>query len=338
MPQLIDMFAPTRQTLASMGQAFAADRRRGLDEEDRVLATERHDMMMDRGLADLNLKDTQQQAANMSLEDMQKQRVKKQAFDDHMSKYDKKNGDHDRYQLEYLAKTDPEAAAKLDSEILKKALNLSKLDPKSAIEMLNKKTGRNLEYVKEDGDLHIIKSKSTGVTVALNKETGVEVWRHEGTPEVKKQTKAEIDAGFEKKLAKEYAAMDPELTDVEAMVKAKEKMESIKLKGKHTPKSAVVQNFGDMEKKEIATAAAKDKAFWTGTKAREKAGEIAKAEAGDDWEDLETSAKKLKTKLILNRKITSVYPDAKFGEDNGIMGWYVPDETGKMKIIQRWND
>lgn len=142
-------------------------------------------------------------------------------------------------------------------------------------------------------------------------------------------------ADFEREfLDKAFEENSETMGTAEAMKKALSDLESVKKSGKFEPKGINI-NLGDkIQQQETA----KDKAFWTGTKANEKAKDIAREDFGDTWEDLSGDQKNFETKKILDQKIKAVEPSAVFGEDGGIFGWYIPDESGQFKLIQRWNE
>ena len=111
------------------------------------------------------------------------------------------------------------------------------------------------------------------------------------------------------------------------------KKEAIELR-----KSGATQiNLGEVADKIKTQEQAKDEAKWIGTSAREEAEKIAKNTIGDDWVDLTKDEKSAQTQTVLNRKLISIYGDkVKYGQDNGVLGWYLQDETGAMKLIKRW--
>ena len=156
----------------------------------------------------------------------------------------------------------------------------------------------------------------------------------QATEKDKQPSTADFERDFLDEAMKKYSAT---MSKADAMKKALSDFEAIKKEGKFEPKGTVV-NVGDVAKKIQATEEAKDYAFWTGTKAREEALKIAKEDAGFSWEDLEPTAKTIAIKKTMDKKIKSVEPKAVFGEDNGVMGWYVPDENGNYTLIQRWDD
>mgnify|MGYP007094909635 CR=1 FL=1 len=111
------------------------------------------------------------------------------------------------------------------------------------------------------------------------------------------------------------------------------KKEAIELR-----KSGATQiNLGEVADKIKTQEQAKDEAKWIGTSAREEAEKIAKNTIGDDWVDLTKDEKSAQTQTVLHRKLISIYGDkVKYGQDNGVLGWYLQDETGAMKLIKRW--
>ncbi len=166
---------------------------------------------------------------------------------------------------------------------------------------------------------------------AIGASSNLENYFKNQPKEADSPTTGDFERDFLDKSVAEYSKT---MSAPDAMKKALSDLEATKKAGKFEPQGINI-NLGDkIQQQETA----KDKAFWTGTKAREEAKSIAKDDAGDGWEDMTAEEKNLAVKIILNDKITSVSPDAVFGEDNGVIGWYVPDKSGKMVIIQRWSE
>jgi hypothetical protein len=107
---------------------------------------------------------------------------------------------------------------------------------------------------------------------------------------------------------------------------------------KEEKKAPIDINLESIQTKIQAQEGAKEYAFWTGTKARGKAFDIARSEVGESWPDLSKAEQTVETKKIMDRQLKSIDQNIQYGEQDGVVGWYVPDDAGNMQLIQTWTD
>jgi hypothetical protein len=169
--------------------------------------------------------------------------------------------------------------------------------------------------------------------------------RYETELDFKKKESARAEKQFDMQTQTHKAEMENKqegsLTDVQkqaAMDKRAGYVPQTKKEAIELRKSGATQiNLGEVADKIKTQEQAKDEAKWIGTSAREEAEKIAKNTIGDDWVDLTKDEKSAQTQTVLHRKLISIYGDkVKYGQDNGVLGWYLQDETGAMKLIKRW--
>jgi hypothetical protein len=152
----LDVFAPTRQALADIGQ----QRREAPARE---------------------LQSLQLQTGKMQLGELQRQQKDAQDF----RAYTAQNPDldPDRAAIDFWKQRDPNKARDILSGITTQAMSLSKLDPEGAVSMFNSKTGLDLKYKGKEGKVLKIEDPGGNRVFGLDQETGETVWETKLTTE-----------------------------------------------------------------------------------------------------------------------------------------------------------